>query len=190
MHHGLHPELLGALPFQNSNLAMRILTYTSSLALPPTIFTSRTLLQNTQTKLSYTHIYFTDSTAAGPACDLLAVDSSSLKAEDLEVAKAGYNRTIIWSSDIVNAVLWFVESFDADPSKCYLVVGARDGFTAHERDVADHTSSPEPHVDVSTHEEREGQRYLQNKFRELQEEDRVVQKIFSRLSLMQGKKKQ
>jgi hypothetical protein len=170
---------------------MRIVTYTSSLMLPPTIFTSRTLLQNTQTRLSYTHVHFTNTTAVNLNCDLLAIDSSSLGEEDLEKIKVRYGKNIAWSCDIIDAVLWFMESFTRNPSKYYLVVGGSGEFEALERneECASREEPEEEPGEEPGEECGDGARYLQSKFEELQEEDKAVQKIFSRLSLMHGRKR-
>lgn len=163
---------------------MRVVTYTSSTSLPPTIFSEKTLLQNTQTQLSYTHVHFTNTTEINTNCDILAVNAAALSTEHLDIVKRRFRRTIIWSDDIVKSVLWFVEAFAKDPSRHYIVVSSNASVHVQERESSE--VFLEDTVPVHAAKSSPGREYLDCKIKELQQEDRSIEKIFNRLSLMKG----
>lgn len=166
---------------------MQILTYTSSTRLPPTIFTENTLLQNTQTRLSYTHIHFTNTTEVNTNCDVLAVDATALTADDLETVKRRYCKTIVWSDNVVETVLWFMETFNKDPYRHYVVTSSNSVVSVEERNSGE-AIHKDPVETVPTAEEEKdnttARRYLEAKFGELSDGDKSIEKIFTRLSLM------
>lgn len=168
---------------------MKIITYASSIKLPPTIFTRKTLLQNTQTRLSYTHVYFTNDMDVDADCDILAMYMDSLNEESLKAVEKRYSKTIIWSDDAVNTVLWFLETFDRNPHKCYVVVNNKNNMNVSERDVigvAQEKYMKETVPESNTNNAIE--EYLDHNFNELRKKNASVERIFSRLSLMKDQK--
>lgn len=157
------------------------MTYSSSISLPPTIFIGNTLLQNTQMKLSYTHIHFTDSPKDIAACDILVVDGNIMSVDTLEDLKKIHSKTILWSKDIMNDIVWLVEKFDKASDKNYIVI-INGHVNVEERDAGNHTSQ-KTSLDPKTESKEDPTRsYLDLKFSNL-EKRRPVESIFSRLHL-------
>ncbi|CAD26649.1 hypothetical protein [Encephalitozoon cuniculi GB-M1] len=162
-------------------MPVRIVTYSSSIDLPPTMFIRGTLLQNTQMKLSYTHIHFTGAVKPIPVCDILAVEGNMVSIDALEEMKKVYHKTILWSKDVVSTAIWFVENFDVSLDKSYVVI-SNSNTTIEERDISGPVSEGallDPKIE---YKKSIGEDYLDRKFNSL-EEKKAIESIFSRLRL-------
>ncbi|ADM11582.1 uncharacterized protein Eint_051350 [Encephalitozoon intestinalis ATCC 50506] len=165
-------------------MAVRIVTYSSPMSFPPTMFIGNTLLQNTQMKLSYTHIHFTNNVKAISPCDILVVDGNFVPMNALEEAKKVHSKTILWSRDVINSAVWLIEKFSASPTKSYIIV-VDDSTSIEERDFSsdiDLEASPSlPDLKVEP-QKNSTEDYLEDKFSSL-EKKKPVESIFSRLHL-------
>ncbi|AFM98350.1 hypothetical protein EHEL_051410 [Encephalitozoon hellem ATCC 50504] len=162
-------------------MGVRIITYSSSISLPPTIFIRNTLFRNTQMKLSYTHVHFIDAPEAIAVCDILVVDGNSVSVDTLDELKKVHPKTILWCKDIVNDATWFLEKFGEAVDRSYVVV-INDGVNVEERDAEDYPLQKLPLDPRLESEEDLVGVYLDRKFSNL-EKRKPVESIFSRLHL-------
>ncbi|AFN83066.1 hypothetical protein EROM_051360 [Encephalitozoon romaleae SJ-2008] len=162
-------------------MGVRIITYSSSISLPPTMFIRNTLLQNIQMKLSYTHIHFTDSLEDISTCDILVVDGNIMSVDTLEDLKKIHSKTILWTKDMVNDTIWLVEKFDKASDKNYIAI-INGHVNVEERDAESHAPQ-KPSLGPKTESKEDPKRsYLDLKFSNL-EKRRPIESIFSRLHL-------
>ncbi|KAH9411355.1 hypothetical protein HK407_05g10220 [Ordospora pajunii] len=166
----------------------KIATYTSSMKIPSTLFIEGVLLQNTQVKLSYIHVQFIDnlhSAQLDQFSDILALDGAHIPVHSIEEISLSYHKSIVWSKNIIEAVVSFINHMQGTLSTNYIVLCTNQGMELKERSCdAIHTKSPftPPHT-LQHLSDFNSSHYLHSRFISLhRQKKKPIETIFTRLN--------
>lgn len=165
-------------------MALQVVTYSSDTQMPPTILVANTLFQNTQMRLSYTHVHFLAAGGPIPDCDMLAIDATHAPAELLLQTQLAFHGTVIWSKDVLATTSSFLQNFSQADGKHYVVIANGNDMDIQQReDSKEAPGASSLQVKEEPKKKSFADEYLEHKFNGLRRAG-SIEGIFARLHLM------